>query len=131
MKFVEKADIPTKQLPARVLQNAVGVDASIPSSKMSVGFARYSAESGPMEPHRHAEETVIVLESVSGRVRYGSAPDNLEHHVKLEKDMVLHFDELEWHVFEYEEGGEIEIIFIYGQVDNIRPEQILDNVKKS
>ncbi len=125
MRFVEKADIPGKKLPGRVIREAVGAGASIPSGKMSVGFAHYSADSGPMEPHRHAEETVIVWKSVSGWVRYGSDKNKLEHQIKLEKGMVLHFDELEWHVFEYEEGGEIEIIFIYGQVDNIRPEQIL------
>ena len=32
----------------------------------------------------------------------------------LEKDMTLHFAPGEWHVFEYEEGGSLEILFIYG-----------------
>ena len=36
----------------------------------------------------------------------------------------LHFPELEWHVFEWDEGGYVDALFIYGQVDNIRPDQI-------
>jgi hypothetical protein len=33
--------------------------------------------------------------------------------------MILHFAELEW-----DEDGYIDALFIYGQVDNIRPDQI-------
>ena len=34
------------------------------------------------------------------------------------------FPELEWHVFGYDEGGFLEALCIYGQVTNIRPEEI-------
>lgn len=111
-------------LPGRIIENAVGAAGPIESGRMTVGFATYSAEAGPMQPHHHAEETIYVIASNKGWVRYGGTPDNLAHKMPLEAGMILHFAPLEWHVFEYDEGGSIEIIFIYGQVDNIRPEEI-------
>ena len=47
---------------------------------MTMGYARYSAEAGPMDPHHHAEEIVVVLTSQDGYVRYGGfgeQPDEL------------------------------------------------------
>ena len=94
---------------------------------MTVSFCRYEAESGPMEPHQHAEETVYILDARGGRIRKGPAKDDLNETVSLEPGTILHFDELEWHVFEYEEGGFIDAVCIYGQVDNIRPEDITES----
>lgn len=37
---------------------------------------------------------------------------------------IMHFPELEWHVFGYDEGGFLDALCIYGQVTNIRPEEI-------
>ena len=45
-----------------------------------------------------------------------------EHEVRL---ALMHFPELEWHVFGYEAGGFLDALCIYGQVTNIRPEEIL------
>jgi hypothetical protein len=104
--------------------SALGKDAPIVSGKITTGFARYSAEVGPMEPHQHAEEAIYVTSSDNGWVRFGDDPERLGSPVPLSAGMTLHFPELEWHVFEYEEGGHVEIVFIYGQVDNIRPEEI-------
>jgi hypothetical protein len=49
----------------RVLQKAVGGpgEGRATSTRMTVGFARYSAQSGPMEPHHHAEETIYVVDA--------------------------------------------------------------------
>ena len=47
----------------------------------------------------------------------------------LEPGMTLYFDELEWHVFGYDLGGYVDIIFFYGQVNNIRPEEIYEKNK--
>ena len=38
----------------------------------------------------------------------------MPNQVMLEPDMTLHIPEGEWHVFEYEEGGSLEILFICG-----------------
>lgn len=124
MKIVRREALPEHPLPGRIIQKAVGRDAHSPSTRMTMGFARYSAECGPMEPHHHAEETVYVLESRGGWVRCGPRRDQLGERVRLEGGMTLHFPELEWHVFEYDEAGSVDIIFFYGQVDRIRPEEI-------
>ncbi len=124
MDFMHRSELPEERLPGRIIQKAVGKGAASPSQKMTVGFARYSAESGPMEPHHHAEETVYIIDARDGWLRYGPAKDRLDKKVTLEAGMVLHAPELEWHVFEYAEGGFVDIVFIYGQVENIRPEEI-------
>lgn len=127
MKIVYREDLKQEMLAGRIIQKAVGKDSVVDSKKMTVGYASYSAVSGPMEPHNHAEETVVVLDAVDGWVRTGPSKDCLNEKYPLKKGTVMHFEELEWHVFEYGEGGSVDIVFIYGQVDNIRPEQIQIN----
>ena len=116
MEFVKREDIARKDLPGRSVQNAVGRNSAVASEKMTVSFCRYKAEYGPMAPHNRAEEAVFV--------RWGSGPDALEHTVCLKKGDLMHFPELEWHVFGYDEGGFLDALCIYGQVTNIRPEEI-------
>lgn len=117
MKYAIRKEVDEILLPGRFMQKIVGdTDEGylIPSDIMHVGYCRYCGEAGPMEPHMHAEETVQILSSDRAWVRYGSDPKNLEHKLLLEKDMTLQFAKREWHVFEYEEGGSLEILFIYG-----------------
>ena len=57
-------------------------------------------------------------------MRWGSDPGALGEPVPLRAGHTLHIPELEWHVFGFEPGGHVEIIYFYGQVDNIRPEEI-------
>ena len=121
MKLFERQEIAKKPLPGRVLQLVVGEkDAASPSSVMTMGFARYSAESGPMSPHRHAEEIVYILSSQDGYTRYGGCgdePNELGVRVVLKPGMILHFPAKEWHVFDFDEGGHVDIIFFYSQAD--------------
>jgi hypothetical protein len=123
MNYFRRADLDTVVLPGRAIQKAIGKDAFSESKKITMGFAHYSAESGPMEPHAHAEEVVYIVDAQRGWIRYGPAPDRLGEPVPLSPGMVLHNPPLEWHVFGDEEGGYVDIIFIYGQVDQIRPEE--------
>lgn len=125
MKFLSRSELAKETLPGRVIQKVVGKDGASISQKMTMGFAHYSAESGPMEPHHHAEETIYIIDAKDGWLRYGPEKDKLDKKVSLEPGMVLHAPELEWHVFEYAEGGYVDIIFIYGQVENILPEEIM------
>ncbi|MGE4282993.1 MAG: hypothetical protein AB7G87_04655 [Clostridia bacterium] len=122
MKVLRRENLKQDRLPGRIIQKVVGNDSASISSKMTVSFAKYSAESGPMEPHQHAEETVYIIDAINGWVRKGPSKDCLNEKVMLSKDTVLHFEELEWHVFEYGEDGFVDALCIYGQVDNIRPE---------
>jgi mannose-6-phosphate isomerase-like protein (cupin superfamily) len=123
MKFFYRNELKKYNLPGRIIQKAVGKDGESTSKKMTVGFANYSAASGPMEPHNHAEETVYIIDAHSGRIRFGSKKDQLGDPITLKPGMILHIPELEWHVFEYNKGGYVDIIFIYGQAVNIRPEE--------
>ena len=131
MEVVNREEMKKEILPGRTLQKAVGKGSAIVSEKMTVGFARYSAEAGPMQPHNHAEETVLVLDADNGWVRYGEGPEKLDTKVPVKRGTVLHFAPLEWHVFEYGKGGYVDAVFIYGQVDNIRPEEILAAAAKA
>jgi mannose-6-phosphate isomerase-like protein (cupin superfamily) len=124
MKAIEKDQIEKLKLPGRIIQQAVGKDAIVKSNKMTMGFARYSKESGPMAPHHHAEEIIFIIKSKRGKVRCGNSETSLSKELKLKDGMILHFPELEWHVFEYDDDGFIEVLFFYGQVDKIRPEEI-------
>ncbi|MEE8390245.1 MAG: hypothetical protein V3S14_05530 [Anaerolineae bacterium] len=121
MKLIKRKDVEKKSLPGRVIQLLVGKEESVsPSSVMTMGFAHYSAESGPMAPHRHAEEIVYILSAQDGWTRYGGIgdePNELGELVTLEAGMTLHFPENEWHVFEFNEGGHVDIIFFYSQSD--------------
>lgn len=124
MEFVNRDDIPRQGLPGRGIQKAVGKDSAIISKKMTVGYATYSEEFGPMAPHNHAEETIIIVDAYNGWIRTGSGSDDLPERLPVKKGMIIHFEPLEWHVFEYGNKGFIDVIFIYGQADNIRPEEI-------
>lgn len=87
---------------------------------MTMGFAHYSAESGVMEPHRHSEEIVYITGAKKGYIRYGGfgdQPDELGESFILEPGIILHIPENEWHVFEYDEGGYVDIAFFYSQAD--------------
>jgi hypothetical protein len=121
MKFLKRSDVAPLHLPGRVLNLMVGKDdAASPSSIMTMGYARYSAESGPMEPHHHVEEIVVVLSSQDGYVRhggFGDAPNELGERIPLEAGTILHVPHMEWHVFEYDEGGHVDIIFFYSAAD--------------
>ena len=125
MKIFHRSDLTKEKLPGRVLQKAVGKDVSSESKKMTMGFARYSAEAGPMEPHQHAEETLYIIDANRGWIRFGTGKDSLGKKEYLQAGNVIHVEELEWHVFGYDEDGYVDAIFFYGQVDNIRPEEIL------
>jgi hypothetical protein len=124
MNFVDTHKLEGRVLPGRIIYKATGQDGPMVSSRMTVSFGTYAGEYGPMTPHRHAEECVYIVHSLRGRVRYGGKPDALEHSLMLGDGMLLHFPENEWHVFEFDPGGRIDAMFIYGQTDNIRPEDI-------
>lgn len=124
MNVLQRSEIEAEKLPGRVLQRAIGRNSASASEKMTISFAHYSAESGPMEPHHHAEECVYIIDARRGWIRRGPSQTDLPEKVEVAAGTLLHFSEMEWHVFEYGENGFIDAICIYGQVDNIRPEDI-------
>lgn len=124
MHLLNRNQLGKQYLKGRIIENAVGREAPVVSKKMTMGFATYCEECGAMEPHHHAEEIVYIVHSKNAYFRSETGEGRLGERVPLENGMILHFDELEWHVFEYEAGGMLEIIFFYGQTENIRPEEI-------
>ena len=120
VRLLRRDVLKPESLPGRVIQKAIGRDGLSPSRKMTMGFAHYSEDSGPMAPHHHAEEIVVVLTAQDGYVRYGGfgeQPDELGGRIPLEAGTILHIPGMEWHVFEYDEGGHVDIIFFYSQAD--------------
>jgi len=124
MRTTRRLDTPVDPLPGRGIRRFVGRNSAFDSEEMTVGTALYADEFGPMEPHNHAEETVYILDADRAWVRWGASPDDLSNRIDLEAGVVINTPSLEWHVFEWEPGGHIELLFIYGQVDNIRPEDM-------
>lgn len=124
MKIIQRNDVGLERLPGRVIQKLIGKDAFSPSGKMSMGFARYSEESGNMEPHQHAEEICYVINVKNGWIRYGQRADDLGDPVMLKVGMTIHNPAFEWHAFGFEKSGFVEILYFYGQVDQIRPEDM-------
>ena len=122
MRSIHRADVASDPLPGRAVQRIVGKGASLVSQEMTLGTARYGDEYGPMEPHHHAEETIVVLEAERTWVRWGPARDDLPNRIDLVPGLVINTPAWEWHVFEWQTGGHAEILAIYGQVDDIRPE---------
>jgi len=127
MKIIRRSDCQLSELPGRNIWKVVGKESYSESKKISFGFACFSYTIGLPEPHHHAEEICYVLRSEKAFVRFGQASDSLGDLHPLEDGMSLHIPELEWHQFVCEDGGFLEIIFIYGQVENIRPEEIRIN----
>ena len=71
MEYINKKNMTIDALPGRGIIRAVGKNSQFASSSMTVGYALYSKEYGEMEPHSHAEETVIITKSVNGYVSWG------------------------------------------------------------
>ena len=124
MESVHRKGVTVEHLPGRDIQRIVGKGASLESGKMTVGLAHYSASTGAMEPHNHAEETIFVVDAQHAWIKYGPSPADLPNRIDLEPGLTLHIPEWEWHVFEWEGQGYADCLVIYGQVDNIRPEDV-------
>ena len=123
MQIIERDGLETVLLPGRQVQKAVGKDSFSRSTKMTMGFARYSEEYGSMATHHHAEEIVYVISAKDAWTKKGESPDRLGPPIPLQVGITLHIPAWEWHVFGFGPGGHVEIIFFYGQVDGIRPEE--------
>lgn len=124
MKLIKKSDCTPAALPGRNVWKVVGKESFSESKKISFGFAHFSHELGLPDPHHHAEEICFVLKSEKAFVHFGLTADALGDLHPLQDEMTLHIPEMEWHQFVCDPGGFLDILFIYGQVDNIRPEEI-------
>jgi hypothetical protein len=113
MELFHRDDVDKQMLPGRELQWAVGRAAFSASSNMTVGFAHYSVDSGPMEPHKHAEETVYIIAAKDGWFEWGPGKETMIHEAPLPAGTTIHVAQDEWHVFRYGEGGFVDALVIY------------------
>lgn len=113
MKVFQRDEIEKKVLPGRALQWAIGQTAFSASEKMTIGFAHYSVEAGPMEPHKHSEEGIYVIDAKDGWLEWGPGKDEMVEKAPLAAGTLLHVPADEWHVFRYAEGGFVDIVFVY------------------
>ena len=123
MDIIRRSEVEKTILPGRVAQTAVGKTAASKSKKMTLGYGRFDIGSGHAEPHFHAEESVYIVSAKNSWIDFGRSKDDLDNRVTLEPGMILHIAENEWHRFDFGEGGHIDIVFFYAQIDNIRPEE--------
>lgn len=111
-------------LPGRAIRKCVGLDGKIHSTEMSFGRTMFAPEYGSMQPHHHAEEIIYVLDAKNSYVKFGEEEDCGNGKIQLSTDMVLHFAEMEWHVFGFDDPeGYADILFFYPGVQNLRPEE--------
>ena len=111
MDFIKRETTSRKTLClAEVVQNAVGHNSAVLSEKMTVSFCHYSAESGPMEPHNHAEGIGggAVLQGCLCEV--GQRQGLSGAHGGAARGRPDALPSLEWHVFGYKEGGYLDAL---------------------
>lgn len=113
MKYFYRNEIPKARLPGRLIQRAIGSESFSPSDNLTIGFAHYSVESGPMEPHKHSEEFIYVLDCQDGWAEYGPEKERLPNRVNLSQGTILHIPQGEWHAIRYADGGFVDIVFVY------------------
>lgn len=130
MDLIKKDKLPRKDIPGRKIWTAFGAEGIFKSDKMTYGYARFSPESGLAETHNHAEELVYVIDCNTAYTRFGWEKDKLGEKVYLKPGDTLHFENLEWHIFSYDdmETGYLDILFFYPTLNNVRPE---DNAKNT
>lgn len=122
MNFSTKSAIAPSHLPGRTIWTAIGKEAAVQSQDFTLGFSRFSPDQGVPPPHAHAAEALVVVAAQGCTFRFGPTESTMTGELKLEKDMVIHIQNGEWHSFEVEDGGYAEFVFFYASVNNLRPE---------
>ncbi|MGI6005557.1 MAG: cupin domain-containing protein [Christensenellales bacterium] len=114
MDIINRKDIPAFIAPGRKRWAAMGAGgAAIRIDDANVGFARVSLEYGPMEPHKHINEILYVLDAKDAYVRYGDTKA-CEKKQPLSPGDVFRMRDGEWHVFEFENpDGFLEILTFF------------------
>ncbi len=117
MELIVRKDVPEQLLPGRFMQKIVGKteDGYLSDSRiLNIGYCRYCAEAVPHgAPHaRRGDGADPLLRQSLGALRAQQGRPAQQDPVGKGHDAP--YPPREWHVFEYEEGGSLEILFIYG-----------------
>ena len=118
MQIINRKDIPGKVFPGRTRWPAFGSEeAAFQIDDASVGFARFSLEAGPMEPHKHENEILYVLDCKDAFMLYGDTKD-VQSKQPLQVGDIFRMKEGEWHCFSFEnQEGYLEMITFYATAD--------------
>lgn len=123
MRFIKKDEMVIKHCRARTIYAAIEQNGVFTSDKLMMGCARFDKSLGDMIPHTHAEEGMYIIDAAKAYARFGSSPDTLGDRVPLVPGMIMWAAEGEWHVFEFDDGGFLDIVFCLENDKNFkRPE---------
>ena len=123
MKFVKKDETVVKHCRARTIYAAIERDGVLSSDNIMMGCARFDKNLGDMIPHSHAEEGMYIIDCAKAYARFGDSAETLGERIPLEAGMIMWAPEGEWHVFEFDDGGFLDIVFcLPSEKDFVRPE---------
>ncbi len=122
MKQVTKEEAKVKHCRARTIYAVAEEDGVFKSDHMMMGFARFDKTLGDMIPHSHPEEGMYVIDCARAYVRYGASRETLGERHSIAPGMIMWAAEGEWHAFEFDDGGFMDIVFCLPVGSIVRPE---------
>ena len=122
MEFMEKQSAIVKHCRARTIYGMIEKGGIFQSPNMMMGFARFDKNLGEMIPHVHPEEGMFVIDCANAFARFGASEDSMGGRTAIKPGMIMWAAEGEWHVFEFGEGGFLDIVFCLPVGEIVRPE---------
>lgn len=100
MVHMQRCNLPSKQLPGRITNKAVGAELPENGTGLMAGFATFSPKYGNMITHKHENEYMLVLDAKNATVSYGFDLNNLITE-DLIPGQILRPVNGEWHRFDF------------------------------
>ena len=114
MQFFTRTQARVNPCTARTVYPLIKKDEGVMESEnMDVGFARFDKNLGEMEPHVHSEECMYVIDCVHAYARFGESKEKLGERVAIVPGMIMRAAAGEWHAFEFENGGFMDIVWFF------------------
>lgn len=119
MNFYSKNEAVVQHRKGRTVYAVFEEAGKLCSENLVMGFARFDSA---MDPHQHVEECMYVVDCYQAYARCGESKDTLGERHAIQPGMFMWADQDEWHVFEFEDGGFMDIIFCLPRQSFVRPE---------
>lgn len=111
MNMITKEQSLVKHFNARTIYAVIEENGVFQSPGLTMGFARFGKEQGVMTPHIHVEEGMYVIDCANAYARWGDTEQTLGERHPVRPGMIMWAAEGEWHVFEFDDGGFLDIVF--------------------